>query len=141
MTEKMNPYLCGGKDDNLHEIRQVHPHKLSFLINVTQSNGKPIPMGSYTERMVTQMIDQVAGVQPLSVTIMNERESMVELREDNPIIDVSQLIQGLASWEGQSVNVSCEMSSKRGLLSVIQEGEEMRNKQKVLEKRAATDWR
>ena len=43
------------------------------------------------------MTDRVAGVQPLSVTIMNERESMVELREDYPIISISQLIQGLAS--------------------------------------------
>ena len=60
-------------------------------------------MGSNAERMVTQMIYRVAGVQPLSVTIMNEREAMVELREDDPITDVSQLIQGSASWEGQSV--------------------------------------
>ena len=91
-------------------------------------------MGSYTERTVMQMIDRVAGVQPLSVTIMNEREAIVELREDDPIIDVSQLIQRLASWEGQSINVSCMISSKRSLLSIIQGGEEMRNKQKELEK-------
>ena len=69
-----------------------------------------------------QMIDRVAGVQPLSVTIMNERESMVEVREDDPIINVSQLIQGLVYWEGQSVNVSCVISSKRSLFSIIQEG-------------------
>ena len=30
----------------------------------------------------------------------------MELKEDDSIIDVSQLIQGLASWEGQSVNFS-----------------------------------
>ena len=65
---------------------------------------------------------------------MNERRSMVELKEDDPIIDVSQLIQGLVSWEGQSVNVSCMISSKRSLLSITQEGEETRNKQKELEK-------
>ena len=72
----------------------------------------------------------VAGVQPFNVTIVNERESVVELREDNHIIDVSALIQGLASWEGKSVYVSCMISSKRCLLSIIQEGGEMRNKEK-----------
>ena len=77
-----------GKDDNFHKISQVHPHKLSLLINVTQSNGKLLPVGSYTERMVTQMIDQVAGIQPLSVTIMNKRESMVELSENDVIINI-----------------------------------------------------
>ena len=43
---------------------------------------------------------------------------MVQLKEDDPIIDASQLIQGLAYWEGQSVNVSCIISSKRSLLLV-----------------------
>ena len=57
------------------------------------------------------MIDRVAGVQALSVTIVNEKEAIVELKENDPIIDISQLIQGLASWEGQSVNVSCMISS------------------------------
>ena len=92
---------------------------------MAQSSGKPLPVGSYTERSVMQMIDTVAGVQPLSVTIVKEKEAIVELKEDDPIIDVSQLIQGLASWEGQSINVCCMISSKRSLLSIIQEGEEM----------------
>ena len=69
-----------------------------------------------------QMIDRVAGVQCLSVTIMNEKEEIVELKEDDSIIHVLQLIQGLASWEGQSVNVSCMISGKRSLLSIIQKG-------------------
>ena len=63
---------------------------------------------------------------------MNERESMIELREDDPIIEVSQW--GLASLKGQSINVSCMMSSNRGLLSLIQEGEEIGNKQTELKK-------
>ena len=123
-----------GEDEVFHEISQVCPHKLALLLNVAKSNGKPLPVGSYTERMVMQMIDRVAGVQPLSVAIVNERDSMVALKEDYPIINVSRLIQGLASWEEQSVNVSCVISSKRSLLSIIQKGEEMRNKQKELEK-------
>ena len=64
----------------------------------------------------------------------NEREAIIELKEDDPIIKVSQLILGLASWEGQSVNVSRVMSSKRSLLSITQVREEMSYKQKELEK-------
>ena len=120
MTERVDSSLCWEEDDIFHEISQVCPHQLSLLLNAAQRSGKPLPAGSYTERTVTQMIDRVAGVQPLSVTIMNEREATVELREDDPIIDVSQLIQGLVSWEGQSVNVSCMISSVRSLLSIIQ---------------------
>ena len=71
------------------------------------------------------MVNRIVGVQPVGVTVMNEREAIVEQKEDGPIMKVSQLIPGFASWEGQSVNVSCVMSSKISLLSMIQVGEEM----------------
>ena len=71
------------------------------------------------------MVNRVVGDQPLGVTVINEREAIVELKEDDPIVEISQLIPGLASWEGQCVNVSCLMSSKRSLLSIIQVWEEM----------------
>ena len=108
-----------GIDDIFHEISQVSPHNLLLLLSVAQSSGKQLAVGSYTERSVTQMINRVAGVQLLSVTVVNEKEAIVELKEDDPIMDVSQLIQGMASWEGQSVNVSCVISSKASLLSII----------------------
>ena len=44
--------------------------------------------------------------------IVNEKEVIVELREGDPIIDVLQLIQGSVSWEGQSVNVSCDIQQE-----------------------------
>ena len=69
------------------------------------------------------MINRIAGAQPQVVTVMNERDVIVELREEDAVVEVSQLIPGLMSWEGQSVDVSCMMSSKRSLLSIIQGGE------------------
>ena len=68
------------------------------------------------------------------MTIVKEKEVIIELKDDDPIIEVSWLIPELASSEGQSVNVSCVMSSKRSIFSIIQVGEEMQNKQKELEK-------
>ena len=92
---------------------------------MAQSSGKPLALGSNTERSVMQMIDRVAGDQPLSVTTVNEKEAIAVMKEDDPITDVLQSIQGLASWEGQSVNVSYMISNRRSLLSIIQEGEEI----------------
>ena len=99
MTERLDSSLCVERDV-FHEISQICPHNLSLLLSVAQSSGKPLLVGSFTERSVTQMIDRVARVQPLSVTILNEKESIVDLKEEDPITHVSQLIQGLASLEG-----------------------------------------
>ena len=128
MTGGIDSSLCVGGDDAFHETNQVHLHNLSLSINVVQSSGKLLPVGSYTERLVTQMINRVMGAQPLSVTIVNEKEAIVEMKEDDPIMEVSQLIQWLAFWEGQSVNVCCVISNKRSLLSIIQVEEEVQNK-------------
>ena len=64
------------------------------------------------------MVNRVTGVQPLIVTVMNERKTIVELREKDPVVEVSQLILGLTSEEGQSVNVSCVIPTKE-VFSVI----------------------
>ena len=60
-----------GGDDVFHETNQVQLHSLSLLLNVVQSSGKPLPLGSYSERLVLQMVYRVAGVQPQGVTVMN----------------------------------------------------------------------
>ena len=49
MTERADISLCEGEDDVFHEMSQVYPHKLSLLLNMVQSNEKPLPVGSYIE--------------------------------------------------------------------------------------------
>ena len=63
-------------------------------MNVVQSSGKPLPAGSYTERLVSQMVNRIVAVQPLGVTVMRERDAIVEFREEDPVVEVSQLIPG-----------------------------------------------
>ena len=66
-----------------------------LLINVVKISRKLLPGGSYTERLVSQMINGVTGVKPLIVTFMNERSICRGERKN--IIKVSQLILGLVS--------------------------------------------
>ena len=56
------------------------------------------------------MVNRTVGVEPLGLTVMNVIDVIVELREEDPVIEVSQLMPWL-SWEGQSVDVCCMMSS------------------------------
>ena len=35
-----------------------------LLLRVTQSNGKPLPIGGFTGRAMSQMLHEVAGVVP-----------------------------------------------------------------------------
>ena len=43
-------------------------------MKVVQSGVKPLPVGSYTERLVSQMVNRIVVVQLLGVTVINEMQ-------------------------------------------------------------------
>ena len=66
-----------------------------LLFRVTQANGKPLPIGGFTARAMSQMLHELAGVVPKEVVIMNDQEVVMELNEETPLMDVSRAIHGL----------------------------------------------
>ena len=61
-----------------------------LLLRVTQSNGRPLPIGGFTGRVMAQMLHEVAGVVPKEVVIMSDQEVVVELEEETPMMEVSR---------------------------------------------------
>ena len=59
-----------------------------LLLRVTQYNGKPLPIGGFTGRAMSQMLHEVAGVVPNEVVIMNDQEVVMELEEEISMMDV-----------------------------------------------------
>ena len=74
------------------------------LLRVTQLNGKPLPIGGFTGRAMSQMLHEVAGIVPKQIVIMNDQEIVMELEEETSIMDVSRVIHGLFHWGGQSIS-------------------------------------
>ena len=63
-----------------------------LLLRVMQANGKPLPIGGFTGRAMSQMLHEIAGVVPKEVVIMNDQEVVMELDEETSLIDVSRAI-------------------------------------------------
>ena len=57
-----------------------------LLLRVTQANGRPLPIGGFTSRAMTQMIHEIMGV------IL--REVVFEIEDESSIIEVSKAVQG-----------------------------------------------
>ena len=66
-----------------------------LLFGVTQSNGKPLPIGGFTGRALSQMLHEAAGVIPKVVEVMNDQDVVMELEKETPIMEVSRVIHGL----------------------------------------------
>ena len=43
-----------------------------LLLRVTQASGKPLPIGGFTAREMSQMLHEITGVIPKEVVIMND---------------------------------------------------------------------
>ena len=79
-----------------------------LLLRVTQANGKPLPIGGFTNRVMAQMLYMIAGVTPRDVVILTDQEVVIELEVETPIMEVSRVVYGLYQWAGQSITVdSC----------------------------------
>ena len=44
----------------------------TLLLRVTQTNCKPLPIGGFTGWVMSQMLQEVAGVIPKEVVVMND---------------------------------------------------------------------
>ena len=69
-----------------------------LLLRVTQANGRPLPIGGFMSRAMTQMIHDIMGVIPKEVDILTDQEVVFEIEDQSSIIGVSRAIQGLFHW-------------------------------------------
>ena len=61
-----------------------------LLLRVTQANGKPLPIGGFTDKAMSQMLYQIAGVTPRDVVVLTDQEVVIELEMETPIMEVSK---------------------------------------------------
>ena len=54
---------------------------LYLLLDVEQVTGKPLPIGSWTERKIMEECQRISGVMPVAVTILNDHEALLEYGE------------------------------------------------------------
>ena len=83
----MNEMLQNDEgDDPRKGDRNGQPFVL--LLRVTQANRKPLPIGGFTGRAMSQMLHEITGVVRETV-IMNDQETVMELDEEMSLMDVS----------------------------------------------------
>ena len=118
--------------DKCHHV-DVKNGLFMLLLRVTQANGRPLPIGGFTSRVMTQMIHDIVGVIPKEIDILTDQEVVLEIEDQSSIIEVSRAIQGLFHWGGQSITVNSIVATQDSITEIIKEREIQREKQKELE--------
>ena len=92
-----------------------------LLLRVTQANGRPLPIGGFTSRAMTQMIHDITGLIPREVVILTDQEVVFEIEDQSSIIEVSKAKQGLFHWGGQSIMVDSVVATQDLITEIIKE--------------------
>ena len=104
-----------------------------LFLRVTQANGRPLPIGGFSSRAMTQMIHEITVVILREVVILTDREVVFEIEDESSIIKVSKAVQGLFHWGGQSITVDSVIATQDSITEIIKEQEVQREKKKELE--------
>ena len=104
-----------------------------LLLRVTQANGKSLPIGGFTSKVMAQMLYEIAWVTPRDVVILTDQEVVIELEMEAPIVEVSRAVHGLYQWAGQSISVDSLVARRDLIKEIVKEQEITREKQKKLE--------
>ena len=89
-----------------------------LLLRVIQVNGKPLPIGGFTGRVMAQMMYEIAGETLRDVVVLTDQEVIIELEMETPIMEVSRAVHGLHQWAGKSISVD-SLVARRDLIKEI----------------------
>ena len=96
----------GGMDQNesLCEKWEREPvEPLLLLIQVTQVNGRPLSIGSFTARAIVSVVQKQTGYHPVDVEVMSDRDAI--------------------EWDGQLAEIGCLLFTHRSVVNIVQERE------------------
>ena len=108
-------------NESFHEIPEPPRHELLLLLRVEQSDGSPLPVGTYTDRCVNLQVLQWTGITPVRTTRINPLDTVVEFVADTPIVAVAQQLHMIREWEEIPVTVSCIMGRREYIMEVCRQ--------------------
>ena len=110
-VEEGDEHCCADPKDRLFVL----------LLRVTQANARPLLIGGFTSRVITQMIHEITGVIPREVVILMDQVVVFEIEDESSIIEVSKAVQGLFHWGSQSITVDHVVATQVSITEIIKE--------------------
>ena len=94
---------------------------LLLLVQVTQANGQPLPIGSFTARTIVLVVQKQTGHHPVEVKVVTDCDAIIELEPDERIGELAQLLHGTHEWDGQLAEIDCLLSTQRSVVNIVQD--------------------
>ena len=97
------------------------PELLLLLLEVTQTDGQPLPVGMFTARTVAQHVIKLTGQNPVEVDVMNDCNAIIQMEPETTTVHASQALYNARLWDGQAAEITCLLSSRQSVVNVVHE--------------------
>ena len=106
---------------------------LTILFKMLREDGRPLPIGSFTERSMARRVYGFTGVAVERVTMVTPMDALVEFAPGTLVVTIAQALDQIDEWEDIPVWVSVLMGSRRYIMKLCQEQAEYTEQKKVME--------
>ena len=102
------------------------PELLLLLLEVTQTDGQPLPVRMFTACTIVQHVIDLTGQNPVEVDVMNDRDVIIQMEPDTIVVHAAQALHNARSWDGQAAEITCLLSSRQSVVNVVHERDHAR---------------
>ena len=110
----------------------VDDNELSMLLRVSQLSGKSLPIGSFTERKISQVVQGTTGVAPIALTLLDPSEVLMEFERSTSVVEVAMILHALSDWDDLNIQTYCVMARCESLIDMFREKEESEKEKQLL---------
>ena len=109
---------------------------LTILFKMLREDGRPLPVGSFTERSVARRVYSSTGVAVERVTMITPTDALIEFAPGMLVVAITQVLHQINEWEDILVWVTCLMGSKNYIMQLCRERAENEEHKRVWEAEA-----
>ena len=106
---------------------------LALLLKIVRSNGESLPYGEVNEDLINGMVKEIAGIRPLTISVLNDQDALLEFDLDVIVTSVCRVMQGIRRWGEKEIEICCMAGTKEHLVAIEKSREEFRMRQEELD--------
>ena len=129
MTDRTESEMDAVEQAVYHD---VDDNELSMLLRVHQNNGRALPIGSFTERKISQVVQGATGVAPTALTLLGPNEVLMEFEKETCVVEVGIKMHAMSEWDDFKVRTHCILAKRDSLINMCNERELLEREKQLL---------
>ena len=119
--------------DTPEKINCTNQPALTILFKMLREDGRPLPVGCFTERSVARKVYGLTGITVERVTMVTPTDALVEFAPGTLVVIIAQALDQITDWEDIPVWVSVLMGNRQYIMKLCQERADHEEQRKTME--------